>query len=221
MQKKFALLHTGAGLIPLFNDLGRELLPKVQLVHLVDELLLQNTIDCGRLDQGVVRRLGRLVESAAEGGARAVMVTCSSIGPAVPLLRPLFDIPVLRIDEAMAEEAVYLGRRIGVAATLKSTLEPTTTLLRDTATRMQRACEVVTGLCEGAFEILRQGDAAAHDRMVLSRVGKLMEEVDVVVLAQASMTRIQPQIPAGGKVPVLASPRLAMIRASDTLAAIE
>jgi hypothetical protein len=57
--------------------------------------------------------------------------------------------------------------------------------------------------------------------MVLSRVARLMEEVDVVVLAQASMARIQPQIPTGGKARVLASPRLAMIRASDTLAAIE
>lgn len=221
MQKALALIHTGAAVVPLFNELGQELLPKARLCHLVDETLLQVTIQNARLDKLTIRRLGRLIESAGEAGAHTVLVTCSSIGPAVPWLRPLFDFPVLRIDEAMAEEAVHLGKKVGVIATLASTLEPTTTLIRDTATRMQRECEVVTCLCAGAYEILMGGDPAAHDRLVLNRVEKLMGEVSVVVLAQASMARILPQLPPDHRrVPVLASPRLAMIRACDVLASL-
>jgi Asp/Glu/hydantoin racemase len=221
MQKTLAFIHSGPAVTPVFDELGQELLPKARLFHMVDESLLQNTIQNGRLDKTTIRRLGRLVESAGEGGAHAVMVTCSSIGPAVPLLRPLFDFPVLRIDEAMAEEAVHLGKKVGVVATLASTLEPTTTLIRDTAIRMQRECEVVACLCAGAFEILLRGDTEVHDRIVLNRVAKLMSEVSVVALAQASMARILAQLPADQrKVPVLASPRLAMIRASDVIASL-
>lgn len=221
MQKTLAFIHSGPAIAPVFDELGRELLPKTKLFHIVDESLLQNTIEAGRLERTTIRRLGRWVEGAAEGGADAVMVTCSSIGPAVPLLRPLFDFPLLRVDEAMAEEAVHLGKKVGVVATLASTLEPTTTLLRDTASRMQRECEVVACLCEGAFEILQRGDAETHDRFVLNRVTRLMSDVSVVVLAQASMMRILKQLPPEQRtVPILASPRLAMIRASDVMASL-
>ena len=60
-----------------------------------------------------------MVQSAHEAGADAVMVTCSSIGPGVEVARQLLDLPIFRIDEAMAESAVNVGTRIGVAATLR------------------------------------------------------------------------------------------------------
>lgn len=55
---------------------------------------------------------------ARQGGADAVLVTCSSIGPSVPMARKLVDFPVFRIDEAMAAAPVRQASRIGVAATL-------------------------------------------------------------------------------------------------------
>ena len=46
------------------------------------------------------------------------MVTCSSIGPAVEAGAKLMGVPVLRVDQPMADIAVQTGKRIGVIATL-------------------------------------------------------------------------------------------------------
>jgi len=218
MVKTLALIHTTPVLIPGFTELCKELLSDVSVFHVVDESLIKNTIQVGKLEKRTMRRLVRLVESAGEAGADAVLVTCSSIGPAVPVARALFEFPVLRIDEPMAEEAVRIGQRIGALATLRTTLDPTVQLLEETARHQGRPREITSSLCEGAFEAVCAGDAPTHDRLVLDKLQDMMQRVDVVVLAQASMARIIPQIPAGTRmVPILSSPRLAMERVRNTL----
>jgi hypothetical protein len=128
--------------------------------------------------------------------------------------------PVLRIDTAMAEEAVRRGQRIGVAATLPTTLGPTSDLIRAAAERADRAVEVRTGLAEGAFALLAS-DPAEHDRRVRATLTDLAAWADVIVLAQASMTRAVEgsAIVAGGRsVPLLTSPRLGVERLASVLA---
>jgi Asp/Glu/hydantoin racemase len=216
-----ALLHTGHLLIPVFQDLGRELLPGVSLVHMLDESLLKNTIAAGRMEKATIRRIVAHIGSARDAGADAVLVTCSSIGPAIDVARLLFDFPVLRVDEAMAEEACRLGSRIGVMATIRTTLEPTMELLRHTAAAMHKECQIVSGLCDGAFEALVAGDTAAHDRLLSAKMAELAGTADLIVLAQASMAGALKRISgADWKVPVLSSPSLALRQAGITLAGL-
>jgi Asp/Glu/hydantoin racemase len=218
MAKTLALIHTAPVLIPVFQKLCQEHLDGTDVFNIVDESLLKNTIRDGELSPLTVQRLVGYVQSAKQGGADVVLVTCSSIGPGVEAARAAVDLPVLRIDEAMADEAVQTGRRIGVAATLSSTLEPTIDLIRTRAIRADRQCEVVACLCEGAFEAVSSGDPATHDRIVQENLIVLMSEVDVVVLAQASMARVVDAMdPADLRVPVLSSPRRAIEQASQVL----
>jgi len=143
MNTKLAFLHTSHVLIPTFAELAKQFLPEFEIFHMTDESLIRNTIEAQRLTPVTTRRLAAMIGSAHEGGASAVMVTCSSIGPAVELARSLYDFHVFRIDEAMAESTVLTGKRIGVAATLRTTLEPTQALIRETAARaakMWRSC---------------------------------------------------------------------------------
>jgi Asp/Glu/hydantoin racemase len=218
MAKTLALIHTAPVLIPVFQKLCQEHLDGTEVFNIVDESLLKNTIRDGELSPLTVQRLVGYVQSAKQAGADVVLVTCSSIGPGVEAARAAVDLPVLRIDEAMADEAVQIGRRIGVAATLSSTLNPTIDLIKTRAIRANRQCEVVTRLCEGAFEAVSSGDAATHDRIVQENLIALMSEVDVVVLAQASMARVVAAMdPASLRVPVLASPRRAIEQASQVL----
>jgi Asp/Glu/hydantoin racemase len=212
MIKTLAFIHTSPVLVPTFTQLAGELLPEVKFFHMVDESLIKNTIAVGKLTKATARRVLSLIESAEQAGAEAVMVTCSSIGPAVTFSRPFIDVPVLRIDEAMAEAAVSKGRRIGVAATLRTTLDPTLELLETTARQNAKSIETVPCLCEGAFEAVINGQTDRHDSMVVEALQKLMKTVDVVVLAQASMARVVSSIPVNGT-PILSSPRLAMERA--------
>jgi Asp/Glu/hydantoin racemase len=158
------------------------------------------------------------VESAAEAGADLVVVTCSSIGPAVDASRDFLDVPVLRVDEPMAEEAVRIGTRIGVVATLSSTLEPTAELVRRRAREAGKEVEVTARVCDGAFEALQGGDRDRHDELVREGLREMISGNDVVVLAQASMARVVETL-GDVDVPVLASPRLAMQRVAALLRA--
>src|SRR6059058_4481426 len=121
-------VHTVTSLTTAFAELAEELVPGADVFHITDETLLAITRREG-LTSTTRRRVLGYVESAAEAGADIVLVTCSSIGPAVDASREFVDVPVVRIDEAMTDEAVRIGSRIGVVATLASTLEPTAQLI--------------------------------------------------------------------------------------------
>jgi Asp/Glu/hydantoin racemase len=217
MTSKLAFVHTSHVLIPLFSRLAKEILPELETFHLTDESLIRNTIAAGGLTKTTVRRLVAMIGSAHDGGADAVMVTCSSIGAGAKVAREMYDFPVLRVDEAMAETAVGMGRRIGVAATLRTTLEPTITLIEEAAAAAGREIEIVPSLCEGAFEAVLAGNTERHDALLSRSLAALREQVDLVVLAQASMARVVEQLPAGGGPPILSSPELAVRKARLTL----
>jgi len=209
-MSKLAFIHTSHVLIPLFAQLAKDHLPGVEVFHMSDESLIRNTMAAGKLTESTTRRVIGMIGLAHDGGADAVMVTCSSIGAAIPIAREHFDFPVLRIDEAMAEAAVQAGKRIGVAATVRTTLEPTIELLTDRAIAARRDVDLDPELCEGAFEALLAGDTARHDELVTGALEALRKRVDVVVLAQASMLRVLPQLPSGSGAPILSSPELAV-----------
>ncbi len=188
---------------------------------MVDESLIKDTIRAGELRRVTMRRLLSLVESAEMAGADAIMITCSSIGAGVVAAQQLFDTPVVRVDEAMAEKAVRLGRRIGVMATLRTTLDPTVALLRRKAAEAGREIEIVTSLCDGAFDAVLSGDTATHDAILTRALLQDMRETDLVVLAQASMARVVKTLPEGTlDMPVLSSPELAVAQAAEVLAAL-
>lgn len=198
-------------LVSTFKTLCAELVPDADVFNIVDESLLQNCIREGHLSPLTARRLLGHIVSAEEAGAQLALVTCSSMGPAVEMARPLVNIPVLRVDEPMAERAVRMGRRVGVSATLRTTLDPTVSLIRDRARAAGVDVEVTWRLCEGAFDAVIAGDTARHDSIVGACLQELRPQVDVIVLAQASMARVAEALPAEGKgLPILSSPRLAV-----------
>lgn len=185
---------------------------------MVDESLIQDTVRAGSLQKQTVRRLVDQIASAESAGADAVLVTCSSIGPGVALARQLFDVPVLRIDDAMAEAAVRRAKRIGVLATLRTTLDPTTALLREKAAEAGREVELVECLCADAFPAVLAGDTETHDRILREALTKDMNGVEAIVLAQASMARVVATLAPGSlRAPVLSSPELAILRAREAL----
>jgi Asp/Glu/hydantoin racemase len=205
-------------LAPGFTKLCNRHLPEAKVFHLVDESLIQDTVKAGHLRKATIRRLIRQIESAEEAGADAVLVTCSSIGPGVTLAQQLFEIPVLRIDDAMAENAVRQANTIGVLATLRTTLDPTTELLREKAAKAGRKVELVECLCEEAFPAVLAGDTATHDRLLARALVEDLKGVDLIVLAQASMARVLTTLAADVvHAPVLSSPELAVLSARQAL----
>ncbi|HEY0697278.1 MAG TPA: aspartate/glutamate racemase family protein, partial [Micromonospora sp.] len=148
-MNRVCLLHTVTALPAVFADLIRAEVGPVDVVDIVDETLLRDTIEQGMLER-TRRRVAEHVGYAAGSGAAAVLVTCSSIGAAAEAARGGVDIPVYRVDQPMATEAVTTGRRIGVLATLSATLQPTRDLLRREADRAGGQREIHESVCPGA-----------------------------------------------------------------------
>lgn len=210
-MKTLALIHTSATLVPIFAALCKEKLPGVTTFNIVDDSLVRAIGAKGSLTADIARRVAGYIESAEAGGADQILVTCSSIGPAVEAAAPFAGVPVLRVDQPMADLAVATGPRIGVIATLPTTLNPTSDLVRRRASIAGKDIVLTSRLCEGAFEALMSGDAAKHDALVADALRDLSAHVDVILLAQASMARVVDTLAATDKrVPIFASPPLAI-----------
>lgn len=210
-MKTLGLIHTSATLVPVFAELCAKYIPQVKVFNIVDDSLIKNTIACGELTADTSRRVVTYAGCAQDAGADYILYTCSSIGPAVEAAAGLCHVPVLRVDQPMADKAVQTGKRIGVVATLSTTLNPTSDLVRRRAMAAGKEIELLPVICEGAFEALMSGDSVTHDRKVAEALTSLMNRTDVILLAQASMARVVDGLPAGSvNVPILTSPPLAM-----------
>jgi Asp/Glu/hydantoin racemase len=148
--------------------------------------------------------------AAEAAGADAVLSLCSSLGPAIDAARKLVRVPVIKIDDAHTEIAAREANRIGVMATVRSTLVPTVALIREKAAALGNSVEVVESLSEAAFEALMRGDRELHDAAVLRAAADLAPRVDMILFAQASMTRLAPAVQEATGLRVLTSPRLAI-----------
>jgi glutamate racemase len=210
-NKRLGLIHTSATLVPVFAQLCKKKLPGVEIFNIADDSLVKGIREAGSLTAQIARRVAGYLESAELAGADYIMVTCSSIGPAVEAGAKLIGVPVLRVDQPMADQAVQTGKRIGVVATLKTTLEPTADLIQRRAAQAGKEIELTSRLAEGAFEALMAGNTAKHDALVAGVLKELSQEVDVIVLAQASMARVVDTLkPEEKRAPILASPGIAV-----------
>lgn len=205
--KTLGLIHTSATLVPIFQQLCEEHLKGVKVFNIVDDSLIKDVIAKGKLTSQTARRVVDYVGSAEVAGADHILVTCSSIGAAVEASASLTNVPVLRVDQPMADLAIKTGSKIGVVATLPTTLGPTTDLVERRAKVLGKSVSVTSRLCEGAFEALMGGDPQKHDQMVSEALKELSTQVDVILLAQASMARVVDGLDeADKKVPIIASP---------------
>ena len=205
MVKTLGLIYTAPAIIDSVTKTVADVMPAVQKFDIVDNRIISVILSSGGITPKVHRIVGNYVRTAEDEGADAVLVTCSSISPCVDTVKPLVSIPVFKIDDPMTDIAVQSAAKIGVVATNAATLGPTTQLLRAKAQSRGKKVEVTTELCKGAFEALSNKDTATHDRLVLEGIRRTAQSTDVLILAQASMTRILPQLGNQLKIPVLTS----------------
>jgi Asp/Glu/hydantoin racemase len=205
LMTRIAFIHTVAGLTEKFRALANASLAGLDVFHLLDESLLQDLIRQAPLP-GIARRLVALIGLAVEGRAELIVFTCSSTSPLVDLARPLFAVPILKVDDPMAEKAVQLGARIGILCTTPSTVKPSSELVRYHAQALGREAAVEAVLVQHAFAALQKGDTDLHDALVQDAALDLAARSDVIVLAQASMAHLAQPLASRLSPPVLCSP---------------
>lgn len=216
---KVGVLHTSFVFVtvePVITDLIGELVPDAEILHFVDSDVLATVVREQGISDKSEQRMVHLAQAAEAAGVDVIFSACSSLGPTLDAAQLAVSVPVVKIDEAMAIEAAGYDR-IGVLATVPTTLGPTSDLILVKATERDLAPEITRRLCEGAFDVLMDGDRPAHDAMVVSQAAELATQVDVIVLAQASMQRLKDRLQEETGLPVLSSPRMGVELLAETV----
>ena len=194
---RIALVHATPAAVDPIKAAFAEAWPEPDLVNLLDDSLSRDRALTPELTGGIFSRFDALGRYAVSLGADAILFTCSAFGPAIERVARSLDMPVLKPNEAMIEQAAR-SRRVG----LLSTFPPT---LASMPAEFPAAVELVPKLAEGALAALDRGDRAQHDRLVVE-ASKDLCECDVIALAQYSMAPAADQVAQATGRPVLTTP---------------
>ena len=194
-MKKLALVHTVNWYAKVINtpfaDPWLKANPDVELINIMDDSLLAESLPNMGPTPAVIRRLIHYFQAAEATGADVIMSTCTTMGIGTRTARAFISVPLFNIDEPMAEEAVALGSKFGILATVPTSAPATKTLLEIEAEKAGKPIEITTVINQEAFAKLTSGDVKGHDELVHQELQKLQQEVDVIVLGQISLVQIQ------------------------------
>ncbi len=210
-MKKIACVYTGmGGLTDVMESLFSKVDDKVIFNHIADSGIMRDIIETDGVTPQQEKRLLALFDSAAAIEPDIVVCTCSSIGEVAEKADALHpEVKILRIDEAMAREAVSKYSKIAVMATLSTTVLPSCRLVEKIAREAGKDVTVVHATATKAFQAMMAGkrDVALED---LKQTAKELcaDGAEVLLLAQASMAQFVEEIHEVVGIPVLTSPAL-------------
>lgn len=216
---KAALVYTSTTpeLIELVErEVKKNIGEEAELISLQDPSILAEVREAGYVTPKAAARLIDMYMKAVSEGADAILNICSSVGEVADSAQTAaayIGVPIVRIDEDMCREAVRLGKRVGVLATLATTLEPTKNTISRVARAMGTHVELVDGLIDGAFGL----DQEQFRKLLLEAAGKIKDQVDVIVLAQGSMAYVEEDLHKAYNMPVLSSPRFGAVALKKAL----
>ena len=173
-----------------FGKVFEEKNPDVKIYNIMDDSLLADTRTYNGMTPTIASRMLNYAKAAEASGADGVLVTCTSVNEATKFIRPLLNIPILNIEEPVAEMAVKNGKKIGILGTIPTSPAALGRVVQEKAAEMGKEIELVPAVAEGAFDVLCAGDVKKHDEMVCEALAKLAKEVDVIAFSQISMSLI-------------------------------
>ena len=184
---RIACLHTATSNIAVFDAAATALgISPGVLLHKVRADLLAAAEHAGQLTTEIAQATASALLDLAEQ-ADAVVLTCSTLGPAIETLHST-RVPILRTDEALAATALKAVGKVVVLCAVQTTVEPTS--------RLFHTAEVQ--LLPGAWDLFKAGDIDGY----LATIAKAADRAytagaSVVVLAQASMSGAAARVTAG------------------------
>ncbi|QAT50294.1 Asp/Glu racemase [Caproiciproducens sp. NJN-50] len=191
MKKLYTINTVNNFMEIIFNPFGKPFAqknPNIEIYNIMDDSLLKATRDDNGMTPKTASRMLNYAKAAEASGADGILVTCTSVNEATKIIRPLLSIPMINIEEPVAETAAKNGKRIGVLGTVPTSPSAIGRVILEKAAEMGKDVELVNRVVDGAFDLLCAGDRAKHDEMVCEALYQLQSEVDVIVFAQISMS---------------------------------
>lgn len=187
---RIACLHTAHSNIALFERAAAAARRPLVLRHEVRADLLERAERAGAMTPDIAAETDLALRALAED-ADAVLLNCSTLGPAADAFAASSAIPVLRADAALAQHAVMQGKggRVVVLCTVQTTLAPTTRTFADAvAASGSLDTTVDVRLVDGAWARFKAGDLPGYLASIAQAADNAYDHgAHVVAFAQASM----------------------------------
>lgn len=202
---RIALIHALRHSPPPIEEAFARLWPEPKLMNLLDDSLSADLAEAGHITNDIAERFLKLSAYAVDTGVDAILFTCSAFGPCIEACAATYpNLPVLKPNEAMIEEAAVMARRIGLLATFAPTLT-------SMPAEFPQGMTVVPKLAEGALAALDKGDGQGHDRLAALAATDL-RDCEVIGLAQFSLARSADAVAKATGLKVLTTPDCAVLK---------
>lgn len=220
-SRTLAIIHAAVFTSNTVQPFIKEIIPEVQVIHFGDDSVQRDNLaaEVGTIPKHNFLKFTMYARFMEEAGADIIMLGCSTFNKAVEHAQPMINTPMLQIDRPMMELAVQDGRKIGLLATLPSTVPSSERLMKLVAEEAGKDIQIKTVLCSEAFKELRNGNTERHNEMLLEEINSLSKEVDAICMAQVSMSVLESRL-TNTRVPVYNSARTSFIRVRQILEAL-
>jgi len=220
-NKTLGIIHASHLTIAATRPYIAKYIPDATIMHLCDDTIQRDNIAAGA---GVIPKhnyikFAQYARNLEEAGVDLILLACSTFNFAAELARPMINTPIAQIDRPMMELAVKTGAKIGMLATLATTVPSSERLLNIAAREANKEITCETVLCSEAFEEYSKGNIEKHNEILIEAIDKLSAKVDCIVMAQLSMSALAPYL-KDTKAPVFNSGDTGFERARDILSGL-
>ncbi len=215
--RRIALIHALPFSISPIRHAFEEHWPEAELVNLLDDSLSVDLKRSQTLTEEIIGRIVTLGDYAHGIGADGILYTCSAFGKAIDIVKRNLDIPVLKPNEAMFEEALQKGGRIGMLTTFGPSIASMEAEFIEHAAGCNSNTPLTTILVSEAMTMLGDGDAAGHNKALQLAAERHCANFDLIMLAQFSTAQAFSSVSKVVSGRVLTSPQGAVLKLKNNL----
>lgn len=217
IMKRIALIHALPFSIDPVKQAFEQYWPEAELVNLLDDSLGIDLTRAQTITEDITKRIVTLGEYAHGIGADGILYTCSAFGKAIDIVKQDLDIPVLKPNEAMFEEALQSGGTIGMLTTFGPSVKSMQDEFSDLATTRKAEDQLTTILVEEAMTRLGKGDSPGHNKLLRQAAAEHFTNFDIVMLAQFSTAQACTSVSEVVQGQILTSPKSSVLKLKQDL----
>jgi len=216
MNKRIVIIHATPVAINPIQKAFRQNWPEAELVNILDDSLSPDLEAAGSQTPDIINRIVLLARYGGDIGASGILYSCSAFSDGIDAAKSSLALPVLKPNEAMFDEAMEAGSRVGLLATFGPSVSSMEKEFNDLADKQGKTVYLKSLLVEEAMTALKAGDAPTHNRLLAEAASRLAD-CDAVMLAHFSTSQALADVSRVLNCKVLTSPLSAVARLKSVL----
>jgi hypothetical protein len=162
--------------------------PDAETTNLLDDALSKDLNSGLFAPELIAQRIMALGNYGVQIGADGILYSCSAFGRQIDAVKAQLQIPVLKPNEAMFEEALTIDGKIGMIATFKPSIPSMETEYHALAAELNKTVQLDSIFVDQAMDALAGGDLETHNRLI-QEASTVFAGYDAVMLAQFSASQ--------------------------------